>query len=133
MSEPDDATTARTPYERMGGAPTFAALAAAFYRGVAEDDQLRAMYPEADLAPAQERLELFLAQYWGGPQTYSERRGHPRLRMRHAGFDVTPAARDRWLHHMLAAVDTLDLEADAEAQLRDYLTRAAYSLVNRLD
>ncbi|MCB1254524.1 MAG: globin [Austwickia sp.] len=124
---------ARTPYESMGGAATFAALTREFYRGVAQDPLLRPMYPEADLEPARERLELFLAQYWGGPTTYSDRRGHPRLRMRHMGFAVTPAARDAWLRHMLAAVDTLDLEPTDEAMLRDYLTRAAYSLVNRME
>ncbi|MCO5310463.1 MAG: globin [Austwickia sp.] len=117
----------------MGGAATFAALTREFYRGVAQDPLLRPMYPEADLEPARERLELFLAQYWGGPTTYSDRRGHPRLRMRHMGFAVTPAARDAWLRHMLAAVDTLDLEPTDEAMLRDYLTRAAYSLVNRME
>lgn len=122
-----------TPYEQMGGAPTFAKLTEEFYRGVAGDPLLRPMYPEADLRPAQERLRLFLSQYWGGPTTYSDMRGHPRLRMRHAGFDVTTAARDRWLHHMMTAVDTLGLDAESESMLRDYLTRAAYSLVNRME
>ena len=117
----------------MGGAAAFARLTRAFYAGVAEDPLLRPMYPEADLEPARERLELFLAQYWGGPTTYSDRRGHPRLRMRHMGFAVTPQARDAWLRHMMAAVDTLDMAPDDEAMLRDYLLRAAHSLVNRLD
>jgi hemoglobin len=91
------------------------------------------MYPETDLRPATMRLQLFLEQYWGGPKTYSERRGHPRLRMRHHPYKVTPAQRDRWLRHMLAAVDTLDLAPANDLLLRDYLERAAYSLVNSLD
>lgn len=131
--EPTGEPPASTPYERMGGAATFTRLTEAFYAAVATDPLLRPMYPEADLEPARERLELFLAQYWGGPTTYSDRRGHPRLRMRHMGFAVTPAARDAWLTHMLAAVDTLDLAGEEEATLREYLTRAADSLVNRLE
>ena len=119
-----------SPYERMGGHATFARIVHEFYRGVAGDPALRAMYPEEDLGPAEERLLMFLEQYWGGPKTYSERRGHPRLRMRHRGFAITPTQRDRWLRHMLAAVDTVDLDADADAALRDYLVRAADMLVN---
>ena len=76
---------------------------------------------------------MFLEQYWGGPTTYSEQRGHPRLRMRHHPFKVTAAQRDRWLHHMMAAVDTLDLPPANDLLLRDYLERAAHSLVNSLD
>lgn len=120
----------QTPYERMGGHETFRRLVEQFYVGVAGDPQLRALYPEADLGPAQERLQLFLEQYWGGPTTYSDTRGHPRLRMRHLPFAVTPSQRDRWLTHMLAAVDTLGLAEQDDAMLRDYLTRAAFSLVN---
>ena len=101
-----------------------------FYRGVAEDEALRALYPEQDLGPAEERLRMFFEQYWGGPTTYSEQRGHPRLRMRHMPFQVTPDMRDRWLLHMMNAVDTLDLSPENDDRLRDYLTRAAYSLVN---
>nr|WP_219108261.1 globin [Austwickia sp. TVS 96-490-7B] len=117
----------------MGGAATFEQLTREFYRGVADDPLLRPMYPEDDLEPARQRLEWFLAQYWGGPTTYGERRGHPQLRRRHLPFAVTPQARDRWLHHMMAAVDTLDIDPDAEQVLRDYLTRAAFSLVNRME
>ncbi|RYG78084.1 globin [Yimella sp. RIT 621] len=114
----------------MGGEATFHKLVHEFYRGVADDPELRAMYPEEDLGPAEVRLRMFLEQYWGGPTTYSQQRGHPRLRMRHMPFVITPAQRDRWLLHMMNAVDTLDLEPALENLLRDYLTRAAYSLVN---
>lgn len=117
-------------YDRVGGAETFRRLVDRFYEGVAEDPPLRGMYPEEDLGPAADRLRLFLEQYWGGPKTYGDTRGHPRLRMRHAPFVVTPAQRDRWLHHMLAAVDTLDLPAAEDAELREYLVRAAQFMVN---
>lgn len=120
-------------YETVGGHETFVRLVDAFYDGVAEDDVLRPMYPEEDLGPAKERLLLFLKQYWGGPKTYGEQRGHPRLRMRHLPFRVTPEARDRWLQHMRAAVDTLGLAPLHEATLWDYLDRAAHSMVNAAD
>ena len=119
-------------YEQVGGHETFRRLVHEFYRGVAEDPALRALYPEQDLGPAEERLRLFLEQYWGGPTTYSEQRGHPRLRMRHHPFKVTPAQRDRWLRHMMAAVDTLGLAPADDLLLRDYLERAAHSMVNSL-
>lgn len=122
-----------TFYDEVGGHPTFATLVREFYAGVAGDPQLRALYPDDDLGPAEERLRGFLEQYWGGPTTYSQERGHPRLRMRHHPFAVTPAQRDRWLTHMLAAVDALDLDSEHDHQLRDYLTRAAFSLVNQLE
>lgn len=120
-------------YDRVGGAPTFKALVDRFYEGVANDPPLRAMYPEDDLGPANDRLRMFLEQYWGGPKTYGETRGHPRLRMRHAPFIVTPTQRDRWLHHMLAAVDTLALPEAEDAELREYLVRAAQFMVNTFD
>ena len=120
-------------YERVGGEPTFRALVDRFYAGVAEDPPLRAMYPEEDLGPAADRLRLFLEQYWGGPHTYSETRGHPRLRMRHAPYAVTPDQRDRWLRHMLAAVDTLALPEQEDAELREYLVRAAQFMINTLE
>ncbi len=120
-------------YETVGGHPTFVRLVEAFYDGVAEDDVLRPMYPEDDLGPAKERLLLFLEQYWGGPKTYGEQRGHPRLRMRHLPFRVTSEARDRWLQHMRAAVDTLGLAPLHETTLWDYLDRAAHSMVNAAD
>jgi hemoglobin len=120
-------------YREIGGAPVFEKLVHEFYRGVADDELLRPMYPEQDLGPAEERLRMFLTQYWGGPKDYQEKRGHPRLRMRHHAFRVTPAARDRWLLHMRAAVDTLGLPPLHEATLWGYLDRAAHSLVNTFD
>lgn len=122
-----------TFYDEVGGHETFQKLVHEFYLGVAGDPPLKEMYPEEDLGPAEDRLRMFLEQYWGGPTTYSERRGHPRLRMRHVPYAVTPAQRDRWLLHMLNAVDTLDLDERHDGMLRDYLTRAAYSLVNSWD
>lgn len=120
-------------YAAVGGHDTFVRLVEAFYRGVADDPVLRAMYPEEDLGPAARRLTMFLEQYWGGPTTYSQERGHPRLRLRHAPFAVNPDARDRWLAHMRAAVDTLDLAPLHQAELWDYLERAAHSLVNTFE
>jgi hemoglobin len=120
-------------YAAVGGHDTFVRLVEAFYRGVADDPVLRAMYPEEDLGPATRRLTMFLEQYWGGPTTYSQERGHPRLRLRHAPFAVNPDARDRWLAHMRAAVDTLDLAPLHQAELWDYLERAAHSLVNTFE
>jgi hemoglobin len=108
-------------------------LVDAFYAGVAEDEVLRPMYPEADLGPAKERLRMFLEQYWGGPGTYSEQRGHPRLRMRHAPFKVNPDARDRWLLHMRSAVESLHLVPAQEGVLWDYLERAAHSMLNTFE
>jgi hemoglobin len=119
-----------TFYDDFGGHETFAKLVHEFYRGVAQDEPLRALYPEDDLGPAEERLRMFLEQYWGGPTTYSEQRGHPRLRMRHMPYAVTPDMRDRWLLHMMTAVDSLELPPEQDDRLRDYLRRAAYSLVN---
>jgi hemoglobin len=120
-------------YEQVGGHETFARLVHEFYRGVADDAVLRAMYPEEDLAPAEQRLLMFLEQYWGGPTTYSDTRGHPRLRMRHMPFAVTPDARDRWLAHMRAAVTTLGLPPLQEETLWDYLERAAHAMVNTFE
>src|SRR5918911_2868782 len=122
-----------TFYEAVGGEETFRRLVHRFYEGVAADPLLRPLYPEEDLGPAEERLRLFLIQYWGGPRTYSERRGHPRLRMRHAPFAVTPEARDAWLRHMRDAVDTLALPEALDRMLWEYLTGAAFSLVNTME
>lgn len=122
-----------TFYDLVGGHETFDRLVAAFYRGVAADPVLKPMYPEEDLGPAQERLRMFLEQYWGGPGTYSEQRGHPRLRMRHMPFKVNPDARDRWLTHMREAVDSLDLPPLQHATLWDYLERAAHAMVNTFE
>jgi len=122
-----------TFYDRVGGHETFVKLVAEFYRGVASDEALRALYPEEDLGPAEERLRMFLEQYWGGPKTYSEQRGHPRLRMRHMPFTVTPTQRDRWLAHMNAAIDTLHLAPMDEELMRGYLAHAANFMVNAHD
>jgi hemoglobin len=123
----------QTFYELVGGEETFRRLVRRFYQGVADDPELRAMYPEEDLGPAQERLTLFLMQYWGGPRTYSDQRGHPRLRMRHAPFAVNRAAHDAWLRHMRTAVEELDLAPEYERQLWDYLVYAAASMMNTPD
>ncbi|PVU81938.1 globin [Cellulomonas sp. WB94] len=120
-------------YAVIGGHATFVRLVDEFYRGVASDPALRAMYPEDDLGPAAERLTLFLEQYWGGPTTYSDQRGHPRLRARHAPYKVNPDARDRWLAHMRVAVDSLGLAPLHQAELWDYLERAAHSMINTFD
>ncbi|MBA2390146.1 MAG: globin [Geodermatophilaceae bacterium] len=117
----------------MGGEDTFRRLVHHFYTGVAEDPLLRPLYPDPDLGAAETRLRMFLIQYWGGPRTYSEQRGHPRLRMRHAPFRVGPPERDAWLSHMRAAVDALDLTAAQDKTLWDYLSMAAQSLVNTPD
>ena len=125
-------TTPDTPslFERVGGMPFFRSLVDAFYAGVAHDPILRPMYEEEDLAPASERLTLFLAQYWGGPHTYSEQRGHPRLRARHMPFVIDAVARDAWLLHMIAALDAQQLPAQEHAELRGYMLSAAEFLVN---
>jgi hemoglobin len=120
----------QTFYEQVGGEPTFRRLVHRFYEGVAADPSLRPMYPEEDLGPAEERLALFLMQYWGGPRTYSDRRGHPRLRMRHAPFTVDRAAHDAWLRHMRDAVDSLELAPEHEEELWNYLVYAAESMIN---
>jgi hemoglobin len=120
-------------YDRVGGHETFVRLVDEFYRGVAGDPQLRALYPEDDLGPAAERLRLFLEQYWGGPHTYSDTRGHPRLRIRHAPFPVTSDLRDRWLTHMNAALDSLGLPAPELEEFREYVTRAAAFMINSFD
>jgi hemoglobin len=117
-------------YSAVGGEDTFRRLVERFYAGVAADPVLRALYPEDDLGPAADRLRMFLIQYWGGPTTYSAQRGHPRLRMRHAPFAIGVAQRDAWLRHMRAALESLDLPAEYERPLWDYLVRAAESLRN---
>ncbi len=120
-----------TFYAAVGGEETFRRLVRAFYREVAADPQLRPVYPSKDLGPAEEHLRLFLIQYWGGPATYNERRGHPRLRMRHAHFAIGEAERDAWLRHMRTALDEIGLPAAQDAQLWEYLVMAAHSLVNQ--
>ena len=122
-----------TVWSQVGGTETFERLVRAFYRGVREDPVLAPMYPDADWEGAIWRLRTFFEQYWGGPTTYSEERGHPRLRMRHAAFHVNPEARDRWLLHMNTALDEVALPPMHDAAFRDYVDRAAQAMVNRLD
>ena len=126
-------TTADRPatfYEAVGGDETFRLLVSRFYAGVAEDPMLLALYPEDDLSPAAHRLTLFLIQYWGGPSTYSDQRGHPRLRMRHMPFAVNEAARDAWLRHMRAALDSVALPPAYDEVMWRYFISAADSLRN---
>ena len=125
-----------TPYDEMGGEPFFRDLVDHFYDGVDDDPVLRPLYEDEDLGPggaARERLTLFLMQYWGGPTTYSDTRGHPRLRMRHATWQIGARERDAWLMHMTAALDRLGLPDAQREQLHDYLVGAAHSLVNSPD
>ena len=117
-------------YEAVGGEETFRRIVSRFYEQVAVDEILRPLYPEEDLGPAAERLTLFLIQYWGGPHTYSDQRGHPRLRMRHAPFRISPIERDAWLKNMRIAVDEVKLPEEYRAQLWSYLEMAAQSLLN---
>lgn len=136
MSTTDGRPPANEPpsfFEQVGGHATFDRLVRRFYEGIADDPVLRPMYPEDDMEGAIWRLTAFLEQYWGGPGTYSEQRGHPRLRMRHNPFHVNPDARDRWLGHMRIAVDELQLPPLHEAALWDYLERAAYAMVNTFE
>jgi hemoglobin len=121
-----------TLYELVGGMPFFEALVDRFYDGVAEDPVLLRVYPDpGDLTSARHRLTLFLAQYWGGPQGYSEERGHPRLRMRHAPFSIGPQERDRWLVHMRAALDSVGPSPVARRALDEYFGTAAEAMRNR--
>ncbi|MCK5890197.1 MAG: globin [Aeromicrobium sp.] len=117
-------------YDEIGGRATIARIVHVFYEGVAADPVLRPMYPEADLGPAEERFTQFLEQYWGGPTTYSEQRGHPRLRMRHAPFAVTDEARERWLGHFRAGLDEARLTPEQDARFWSYAQHAAQFMVN---
>ncbi len=120
-------------YEELGGEAFFADLVSQFYAYVAVDPILRPMYPETDMKGAAQRLQWFLEQYWGGPSTYQENRGHPRLRMRHAQFHIDNAARDAWLNAMHAVVDGMQIKPELRAQLWSYLEMAANSMVNQPD
>jgi hemoglobin len=123
----------QTFYDAVGGAETFHAIVSRFYQQVADDEILRPLYPEEDLSGAEKRLRMFLEQYWGGPRTYSEQRGHPRLRMRHMPFRISPIERDAWLrcmHTAVASIDSQTLDDEHRRQLLDYLEMAAHSLVN---
>jgi hemoglobin len=130
MGRVSEQARADTFFAAVGGEETFRRLVDEFYAGVARDPVLRPLYPEEDLGPAADRLRMFLIQYWGGPSTYSEQRGHPRLRMRHVPFPIGVAARDAWLGHMRRALDTLQLPPAYDEQLWSYLTTAADSLRN---
>lgn len=129
----DAATVPSSLYDRVGGMKFFERLVDAFYDGVETDEVLAPLYPEApDFTGARHRLTLFLGQYWGGPTTYLEERGHPRLRMRHFPFHVGPLERDHWLQHMAAAVEATcsDDQADVAAELMQYFVPAAEHLRN---
>ena len=122
-----------TFYDEVGGHETFTRIVARFYQEVADDEILRPMYPEEDLGPAERRLRMFLEQYWGGPHTYSDERGHPRLRMRHVPYRIGPIERDAWLRCMTVAIDSIEsdvLDDEHRAQLVGYMQMAADSLIN---
>lgn len=122
-----------TFYDAVGGAETFKTVVSRFYEQVRDDEVLRPLYPEEDLTGAEDRLRMFLEQYWGGPRTYSEQRGHPRLRMRHAPFRIGPIERDAWLrcmHIAVASVDAATLDDAHRRELLAYLEMAADSMVN---
>lgn len=122
-----------TFYDAVGGAETFHTIVARFYELVRDDEVLRPLYPEEDLTGAEDRLRMFLEQYWGGPRTYSELRGHPRLRMRHAPFRIGFIERDAWLrcmHTAVASIDRQTLDDRHRAELLAYLEMAADSMVN---
>jgi hemoglobin len=121
-----------TLYAVVGGQPFFDRLVDRFYDGVETDPVLLPLYPDqADLVGARRRLALFLGQYWGGPTTYSDERGHPRLRARHFPFPIGERERDRWLVHMRAAIDESDATDEAKARLHEYMTRAADAMRNQ--
>jgi hemoglobin len=126
----EGAVEGATFYDAVGGHETFARLISAFYSRVEHDPVLRPLYPDELLEPAAERLRMFLEQYWGGPRTYSEVRGHPRLRARHVPFRVDESARVAWLANMRAALDEIGLHPEADRMLWDYFKTAAQMLVN---
>jgi hemoglobin len=119
-------------FDAIGGHATFDRVVRRFYEGVKVDPVLRPMYPDDDLDGAVWRLTAFLEQYWGGPTTYSEQRGHPRLRARHSAFPIDETARDHWLRLMSAAVDAEALSPLHHETLMDYLDRAARAMVNTM-
>ena len=119
-----------TLFEEVGGEEVFRRIVDEFYDRVELDPVLRPLYPEGDLGPARDRLRMFLVQYWGGPGTYSEQRGHPRLRMRHAAWVIGERERDHWLQHMREAVDAVELTPVARVAVWDHLERAAHTLLN---
>lgn len=123
----------QTFYDAVGGAEFFSDLVDGFYEGVETDPVLRPMYPEGDLTDARRHLALFFMQYWGGPKTYQEERGHPRLRMRHAEFVIDSDARDRWVTHMKTSLDRMEVEPGLREELWSYLVSAAEFLINASD
>lgn len=122
--------TEQSLYEQFGGHEFFVAFVGDFYQTVANDEVLRPLYPEADLGPAEVRLRMFLEQYWGGPTTYSDQRGHPRLRLRHGPFAIDETARDHWLAHMRGALDARKLPPKLDDEMWRYLVMAAHAMVN---
>lgn len=132
VAENEPVTAPDSFYDEIGGAPTFEAIVHRFYAIVEHDPILRPLYPEEDLGPAEIRFRMFLEQYWGGPRTYSDQRGHPRLRMRHAPFTIGIAERDAWLAAMATAIEPAELSASAHDRLWTYLVMAADSMVNSL-
>ena len=120
-------------YDEVGGEKFFTELVSLFYAQVTTDPILRPMYPDDDLQAAARRLQLFLEQYWGGPTTYGEERGHPRLRMRHAQFPINEAAKEAWMRCMMAAVVNIEIKEPERSELVQYLEMAANSLVNKID
>lgn len=127
------AETPQTFYDAIGGAATFRTIVSRFYELVSDDEVLRPLYPDDDLAAAEDRLRMFLEQYWGGPRTYSDQRGHPRLRMRHAPYRIGFIERDAWLrcmHTAVASVDSATLDDEHRAELLGYLEMAAQAMVN---
>lgn len=131
-SETGDAVT-DTVWTQIGGTETFVRIVDSFYRRVQQDELLAPMYPQDDWEGAKWRLRTFLEQYWGGPTTYSERRGHPRLRMRHAPYPITIEAKNHWLQHMHAALDEVGLPLMQDVAFREYVERAALAMVNRFE
>ena len=132
-SKENGAAMSDTLWQQVGGTPTFELIVGHFYAGVRNDPLLSPMYPQDDWEGSEWRLRTFLEQYWGGPTTYSEQRGHPRLRMRHVPYAVTPKAKEHWLMHMHAALDKAELPPMHDAAFREYIERAALSLVNSFD
>lgn len=132
-NSPGPAPAQQTFYDAVGGSDTFDRIAARFYEEVARDEVLRPMYPEEDLGPAQQRLRMFLEQYWGGPRTYSDQRGHPRLRMRHNPYRIGPIEKDAWLRCMHTAISSIEdstLDAAHRQALTEYVEMAAQMMVN---
>jgi hemoglobin len=128
-----DEQAGQTPYDQFGGHQFFVDLVADFYRLVADDPVLRPLYPEEDLGPAEVRLRMFFEQYWGGPTTYSDERGHPRLRLRHGPFEIDEVARDHWLAHIREALDNRHLPPAQDDEMWRYLQMAAHAMVNVQD